>query len=30
VQDGAAEGRRCIVNMLAPTCVSQLRAAGMR
>jgi len=30
VQDGAAEGRRCIVNVLPPTCVSQLRTAGMR
>ena len=30
VQDGAIEGRRCIVNVLPPTCVNQLRGAGMR
>jgi hypothetical protein len=30
VQDGVTEARRCIVNSLPPTCVSQLRTAGMR
>ena len=30
VQDGVVEARRCIVNTLPPTCVSQLRTAGLR
>ena len=30
VQDGVTEAKRCIVNALPPTCVSQLRVAGMR
>jgi len=30
VQDGVYEARRCIVSALPPTCVSQLRTAGMR
>jgi len=30
VQEGVYEARRCIVAALPPTCVSQLRTAGMR
>ena len=30
VQEGVVETRRCVVNALPPTCVAQLRTAGLR